>query len=147
MLARYTFPTGAAELVRDWETGGTYRAMLLTSAWNPNTATDIYVDDISVNELTDGTYARATIQNPARTVDVAGSTIDFTCDDIAFGVISGLEVAAWLSVFAFVTNDTDSPLVAAYLIDYTADGITPATFVAPNDLAFRINTSCPADFS
>lgn len=146
MLARYSFPTGVAALACDWETEP-FKAMLLTSSWAPDPTFEVWVDDIVAYEFTDGSYSRATCANTARTIDVAGQRIDYTCDDVAFGVISGGEIAAWMVIYEEVTNDADSPIVAAFVVDYEADGITAATFVAPGDVAFRINTSCPADFS
>lgn len=147
MLARYTYPTGAAALVRNWETGGTYGAMLLTVGYVPDPTAEVNVEDVTAFEFTNGSYSRATCDNPARDIDLVYQRIDYTCDDIDFGTISGGETAAWLVIYEDVTDDSDSPLVASFLVDYTADGITPAVFVAPGDVAFRINTSCPADFS
>ena len=143
MAARTTFPTGAARLVRDWETGGVYRAMLLQSTWTPDVDVDVFVSDVSPHEFSDASYGRVTATNPARTVNVAARSVVYTADAFAFGVISGGEVAEYLALYAEVTNDSDSPLVAAYLIDYEADGVPAATFTAPGGVAFRLNSTCP----
>lgn len=143
MASRYAFYTGANALVVDWETGGTYKAMLLTSSWEPDPESDVFVADISANEFTHASYARQTIANPARDVD---ETISFSCDDIDFGVVSGGEVAAWLAIYEEVTNDSDSPIAAAFVVAYTADGVTSATFSAIDGVVFQMRMGCPVEF-
>ena len=97
-----------------------YRWMLLTSPFEPDGATQEFVDDISANEFSDGSYSRVTATG---TGGPTGTTsLTWTADDVAFGALVGAETANYLVLFLQVTNDADSPLLAAYRIDRTSDG-------------------------
>jgi len=96
-----------------------FRWMLLKSPFLPDRATQEFVDDISTNEFTDGSYSRVT------TTGTGGPTgtdsLSWTASDVAFGSVAGTETANYLVLFLQVTNDADSPLLVAYRIDRTAD--------------------------
>jgi hypothetical protein len=97
-----------------------YRWMLLTSPFQPDGSSQIFVDDISANEFSDASYSRVTASG---TGGPSGSTsLTWTADDVAFGALVGGETANYLVLFKQETNDTDSPLLVAYRIDRTSDG-------------------------
>ena len=150
-MSAFLFPNGVDKVVRDW-TGDTFEWALLTSAWSPNPSFEQWVADVSANELTDASYARQALTGAVVNItlptlpDGTGGGIAYDCDDPAFGVLSGGEVAAWLLLYRLVTNDADSELVAAYPCAYTADGVTPATFVLPSLGPVSVALACPSGF-
>lgn len=148
--ARLTFPTGLAQVGLDWTTG-VYQWMLVTDAWTPNPTSEVYAAAAAAFELTDASYARQTMTTPATTITLPSTVtgpglVGYGCDSPDFGIISGGEIAAALVLFAFVTNDSDSPLVASYPCAYTADGVTAATFSMASTGAVVVSTVCPGGF-
>ena len=96
-------------------------------------------------------WARSIAANPSRSIDLPlangeAGYISFLCDDPSFGVIAGGEVAAYLVCFADTGNDATSPLVCAFTIFYTANGVDSADIEVSPDGLLRIGTVCD-DFS
>lgn len=149
-MPTFTFPTGLDDMYQNW-VGSTFRFMLLTSAWSPDPSTEVYVAAIVADEYAATSYARINASGKTRTPVLPATAtglgfVSFDCDDPAFGVLSGGSIASWLAMYRFVTNDADSPLVAAWTVLYTANGTTAATFpVSPNGI-HRTASACPSDF-
>ena len=61
----------------------TFKALLLTSAYTPNVATQSVLADITTNEVSDSDYARITLANV--TVTQAGAVVTFDSDDLQYG--------------------------------------------------------------
>ena len=61
----------------------TFKALLLTSAYTPNVATQSVLADITTNEVTDSDYARITLANV--TVTQSGAVITIDSDDLSYG--------------------------------------------------------------
>jgi hypothetical protein len=97
-----------------------YRWMLLKSPFAPDGSTQEFVDDISTNEFSDASYSRITVGGTAGPTGTTSLT--WTANDAAFGSLAGSETANYMVLFKQVTNDTDSPLLAAYRINKTSDG-------------------------
>lgn len=142
----FSFPTGVDQLCESW-TVDTFRFMMLTSSWAPDPTIETYVSDIVANEYAATGYSRVTAGTKTRSVTLPTSIngpgyVTFDCADPAFGVLSGGTVAAWLVLYQFVTGDADSPLVAGWPIDYTADAVTAATIPLSGNGAYRLATVC-----
>lgn len=147
-----SFPTGIADLAENWTTGGTYRAMLLDTGWNPDPSTDVFVDDISANEYAATGYVRQNIAGQVRSVDLPATADDpgfvvYDCTDPSFGVMSGGTIALWVAVYEFVTVDADSPLCVAFQCNYVADGVESCDFVLSVNGLYRASTLCGSAFS
>lgn len=151
MATRLTFPVGLDAAMLGWGTD-VFKWALLTSAATPDPSSQTFMADLAAAELTDATYSRVTATGETRTTinpftAAAPGYIVFDCDDPNFGIISGSEVAAYIVLFAFVTNDADSPIVATVPVYYLADGIATAEFVVnPTYGAVAVSTLCPGEF-
>lgn len=146
------FPNGVDKVARDW-TGDTFEWALLAATWTPNPTFEEWVADVAPgNELTDASYSRQAVTGAVVNItlptlpDGTGGGLAYDCDDPAFGVLSGAEVAAWLVLYRLVTNDANSELVAAFPCAYTADGVTAATFILPAAGAVSVALACPSGF-
>lgn len=140
------FPTGMDKAFTDW-TGDTYEWGLFLATLTPDPTTQVFLASITADELTDASYARVPFSTPVKTIGLTGTgSIFYTCDGPNFGVIAGGEVAAWLVLYRFVTNDADSELVAALPCAYTADGLATALFVLPSSGAVSAAFACPSGF-
>lgn len=130
----YVFNRGVAAAVKAWTTA-TYKWLLVKGTWTPDPYNHVYLGDgPATYELTDGSYSRETMTGPSvsytlpPTTGVNGGTIVYDATDPDFGILSGAEVAEWLVLAHWVTNDADSEIVAALPCYYTADGATGALF-------------------
>lgn len=120
-VAAYSYPE-ARSLPENF-LSDTYRAMLLDSSFVPDADTQEFVADISADELSGGGYARIALAGKTEVVDPSADTITYDCDDLAFGALTApAGTAAYVAVFRLVTVDADSPIVAAFAVDRTADG-------------------------
>lgn len=153
MSGGYLYPNGLDAALVNWLAAPTFEWALLKASYVPAPNSHVYMSSIVTgNELTDASYARQAVSNEAKTIVLpsspngTGGAIRLECDDPAFGVISGGEVAAWLVLYQLVTNDADSPVVAVMPCGYTADGVTPATFILPASGAASIGFACPTGF-
>lgn len=141
-----SFPTGVDGLLDAW-TSGTFRFMLLTSTWTPDPTVEVYVADVVADEYAATGYSRVTAGTKTRSVTLpvlitGPGYVAFGCANPDFGVLSGGTVAAWVALYQFVSADADSPLVAAWPISYTADGITAATIGLSTNGVYRVSTVC-----
>lgn len=146
---RITYVDGLLAVTTDWLTG-TFKWALVETGWIPDETADLYVDDISGFEFTDGSYARQTMTAPAVTVQNPAATgdpgyIQYGCADPDFGIMSDGDIATSLVLYFEVTTDADSPIVAVYPVGYTADG-TAAVFTVSANGAVTASTVCPAGF-
>lgn len=150
MSRRITFPTGLAVVGESWTTG-VFKWMLVTDAWTQNEALQVYVSSLSAYELTDGSYSRQTMTTPSIVPVLAPYTegvgmVSYLCDDPDFGFVVGGETASSLVLYAEVTNDADSPIVASYPIYYLADGLTSGVCVLSSAGAVATSTACLTGF-
>tara|TARA_R110002012_G_scaffold113813_2_gene259899 strand:+ start:338 stop:766 length:429 start_codon:yes stop_codon:yes gene_type:complete len=99
----------------------TFKAVLLTSSYSPNVATNVNLSDISANITTDSDYTAQTLTNV--TVTESGGTVTFDADDINFG--SSVTITAkYLAIYDdTVAND---PLVVYVDLD-TGGGSVSST--------------------
>lgn len=113
-----------------WQ-NGTIKVLLVSTAHTFDPTAE-FVDDISADEVTNdsGTgYERKTIANPTRTVvtgatvpDRAGGTttldiVKYDADDLTYSNINTNERIAGGYIYAEVTNDADSKLLALFDLD------------------------------
>lgn len=100
-----------------------FRWLLLDGSYTPNAAVDEFVADLT-GELTDGSYARVTLTGSAVAVTstVLGDAVAYTADAPVFAALAGATDVAWLVLAREVTNDADSPLLAAWAVDWSPDG-------------------------
>ena len=143
---RCLFVTGWYEALRFWTTADFGFALLLDT-WVPDESTDVYMADVAAFELTDASYSRIAVTTPTVSLLPAVSAgqdaiIALLCDNAAFGILSGGEVATSVVCFNDVTNDADSPLVCSWPCVYTADGIGNATFHFGANGAVNAHTLC-----
>lgn len=126
-------------------TTATYKALLLVSPADPTPGTDTHVDDVSADELTVASYARATLGTKTVTADDAAGTTVMDCADMSFGSAVAGETAVWLVVYREVTNDADSPLVFAGSVSRPTDGTPVTVAVSSSGLVTVTNdpTGCP----
>jgi hypothetical protein len=101
--------------------GDTFKAVLLTSSYSPNVATDVNLSDISANIVADADYTEQTLTNV--TVTESGGTVTFDADDISFG--SSVTITAkYLAIYDdTVAND---PLIVYVDLD-TGGGSVSST--------------------
>ena len=99
----------------------TFIAILLTSAFTPNVATQVNLADITASEVSDADYSRVTLTNVS--VTESGGTVTFDADDCNFG--SAVTITAkYLAIFDdTVTND---PLIVYVDLD-TGGGSVSST--------------------
>lgn len=108
--------------------------LLLATAPDPDCGTDQFVADVSADEPTDGSYARVNISGMAISTSFSDCTLTLDCDDPSFAAFAGGEQVGWLVLYRFDTNDAGSQLMAAFRIDWTADGSTFAPTINPSGL-------------
>jgi len=110
--------TNATKLIGDgtvdWDNGGhTYRVLLVTPTYSIDVDGHVFVSHIT-NELSGTGYVRKDLANRAVTVDNANNRSDYKADNVTWTAITAANATAALAiVFKFVTNDADSPLIAA----------------------------------
>ena len=81
----------------------TFKAVLLTSSYTPNVATNVNLADISANIITDADYTVQTLTNV--TVTESAGTVTFNSDDINYGSSVTL-TAKYMAIYDdTVTND------------------------------------------
>lgn len=151
MSPRIQFPTGIREVGLNWETE-TFRFMLMADTFIPDPSTMVFVDDADpgTNEIVATGYARqdATGQSIQVTLPASPTSkglVGYLADNPEFGILDGGAVAVYLVLYEFVTDDTDSILVAAYPGRYEANGADAATYVLSVEGAVVISTLCPSD--
>ena len=151
MATRLTFPVGLDAVMVGW-TADVFKWALLTSAATPDPSSQTFLSALTADELTDASYSRVTVTGAVRSTIAPFAAalpgyVTFDCDDPSFGVISGAEVAAFIVLYAEVTTDADSPIVATIPTYYLADGVASADFVVnPTYGAVAVSTFCPGEF-
>ena len=106
------YDSGLSEMRDDWDTG-TFLWILAQNAYVPNRATHQFIDDIT-NEVSVASYARIAPDTPTITPDTTNHLLAYSCVDPDFGVLEDTQDARWLILARDVTNDADSPLIAAF---------------------------------
>lgn len=108
----------------------TARALLLKGAgYTPSKDHDFVADlTVGTNEVAGAGYSRQTLGSKTATIDDGGDYVVYDAADPNFGTIAAGETVTGLVVYRFVTDDTDSILLAYYDITDTATNGTP--FVA-----------------
>lgn len=129
------FTSGLQYWGQFFDLSGTFRwLLLLSSAADPDCSTDEFVADVAADEPTDGSYARVNIAGMSVTSSLVDCTLTLDCTDPTFTAFAGGETVAWLVLYLFVTNDADSPLMAAFRIEWTATGANFTPQVNPSGL-------------
>ena len=90
----------------------TIKIMLMKSAYTPDVDANIFVADITANELTVGGYARVTLATKFSTKDNANNRTDYGADNPVWAALAAGETIGWAVIFKQVTNDADSTLIA-----------------------------------
>lgn len=118
----------------DFSAAGTsIRCMLLRNTgsytFDPD---DDFVSDVLVGgvEITVASYARKVLANKAIALDDANDRTKFDCDNIAFGSLESGQTVSAIVFFEFVTNDSDSVLIAH--IDGKIDVVAAAPVSSPS---------------
>lgn len=96
----------------------TFKALLVTSSWTPNTSTDDELADISANQAANS----STVTLTGNTWTRSGVTSTFDAGDITFTASGGSVVARYCVIY----DDTPAgePLVCYCLLDTTPANIT-----------------------
>lgn len=119
-----------------------YRWMLLLDTYVPSCITDINPNDISADELTDGSYARVTLSGATETISTSPCQVSYDATDPTFSALDGAEDVGWLVLFELVTNDADSILMAAYKLEHTTDASDFTPELSSNGLVIFRNANC-----
>lgn len=141
-LAKLNFNEGATGLLRNGSAN--YRAVLITSAFTPNNATNELYATISGNELATGngyTAGGVALANVALT-NTAG-TIKFTSDPIVWTAYS-TGIPAWRYCYIYylgTLNGKVNPLVGYFIGDTTAGGTDIPLTPSPNTITVTPNAS------
>lgn len=114
-------------------TSGTYKWLLLKSTGYTVDRDHDFVSDLTPasNEISASGYARVTASTKTRTIDDTNDRISYDCDDPAFGSIAAGQTYGAAVLFKFVTNDSDSILIAYFTLTATATDGSPVTPVIP----------------
>lgn len=96
----------------------TFKALLVTSSWTPNTSTDDELADVSANQAANS----STVTLTGVTWSRSGGTSTFDAADITFTASGGNAVARYCVIY----DDTPSgdPLVCYCLLDTTPANVT-----------------------
>lgn len=129
-MATTIYTRGRDEL-RDFGSD-TFRALLVTASYTPNVDHD-FVADVSANELAGSGYSRPTLASKSRTIDDTNNRIVYDAADPSFGTIVAGETARYMIVYRFVTDDSDSILVACYDIGSQATNGAPFVVTLSSD--------------
>ena len=105
-------------------TAGTWRWMLLTSAYVPNVDSD-FVSDIVANEASGAGYARQNVTGQAVSIDDALDRVDHNANNPTFGPMTS--AFQYLVLYRFGTVDADSALHSYY--DLGAQSVTTASYI------------------
>ena len=82
--------------------GDTFNAMMLTSAYTPNVATQTNLTDIVASEVSDADYSRQTLATV--TVTETGGTVSWNSADISYG--SAVTITAkYLALFSTTASN------------------------------------------
>lgn len=95
------------KLVDDFLSGATIKCMLVDENDTFDKTTVDFVNDVSANELSSGSYARQTLTGKAVTKGTNGHATWVDFDDPTFVAPTG-ETAAKAYIYKEVTDDTDS---------------------------------------
>lgn len=100
-----------------------FRWIALDDTYSPDPVNDTYVADL-IGELTDPSYARVTLTGSSIAIasTVLGWVVSYTSDPPVFAALGGATDIAWLVLAREVTNDADSPLLAAWAVAWAPDG-------------------------
>lgn len=88
------------------------RAMLLNDDSFTPAVDDDHPNDLTAHELAGSGYGRETLAGVTRTVNTTLDRIEYGWDAPDFGTIVAGETALWLSLFEWVTSNSDSLLIA-----------------------------------
>lgn len=92
--------------------GFTIRVILLGSGYAFDPDHDFISDLVPAsNELTDASYARATLASLVQSVDDTNDRASLDAADVVFASLAGGETIAGVAFARFVTNDSDSELL------------------------------------
>ncbi|MCC6959234.1 MAG: hypothetical protein IT301_05255 [Dehalococcoidia bacterium] len=110
----------------------TFKALLVTSSWTPNTSTDDELADVSGNQAANS--VTVTITTPTWTR--SGATTTFDADDITFSASGGNAVARYCVIY----DDTPAgdPLVCYCLLDTAPANVT---ILSGDSLIIQLNAS------
>lgn len=109
-------------------------ALLLDSATNNIDCTTEDMADVSAYEPTDGSYSRVAATGETVTPDIADCFLTCTTDDPTWVAFDGGEQVTWLVLYREGASDALRFLIAAYRIDWIADGTDFTPTVNPDGL-------------
>lgn len=106
-------------------TSNSFKVLLLKGSGYTFNKDHDFVADLTPasNEIAGSGYSRQTLASKTRTIDDTNDRITYDAADPAFGSIVTGETVSAMVLYRFVTNDSDSILVAYYdLPDTPTDG-------------------------
>lgn len=95
----------------DW-LADTIRVLLVDDTHVPDQDADIFVADVSADEVAVAGYARITLANKTSVKDNGNNRTDYGADNPVWAALAAGVTIAYAYVFKLVTNDADSPLIA-----------------------------------
>jgi len=140
------FPTGFYQAIIGWTTLN-FEWALMDSSWPQDESVEVYMADISAYECAAVGYSRQSVTSPSVSIGLAPAAeglgyIGLLCDPPQFGVLSDFNFYTSVVLFNQVTNDADSPIVAAIPCSYLADGSAADFLVSATLGPAYVSTSC-----
>lgn len=122
------YGNGVQAIISSYFAGVTLKA-LAVDAFYVQAATDHFVADISVHELTVGGYSRAAVAGVTATFDPGSEIVVVTCNTpLAFGTFAAAASVLGVVLFVDTGDPATSTLVAADLQDYSTDVAADTAF-------------------
>jgi hypothetical protein len=100
----------------DWTTDPVRALLVDADTWTPNRDDDFVQTILSAGavEMSGGSYARDTLTTPTVGLDDPNDRAVWSGDPFNFGTVTGTDPYDTMVIYRFVTNDTDSWLIAAF---------------------------------
>ena len=125
---QHVIKTGADNIV--------FRAMLVDGSHVEEPDND-FVNDISANEISVGSYARQTLTGVVVNIDDTGNEMEIIADDIAWGSLAAGATPAFVVIYAQIGGDDTTPgddvLISSHSFTPTPTNGQPYTTTIPAD--------------
>lgn len=94
-------------------------ALLITTTSTPDNPDHDFLNDVTADEASDGSYARVACTGEATSVDNANDRAEWTCSNITFSTLSGGTIV-FAIIFEYNAVDSAAGLISAHDITDTA---------------------------
>lgn len=133
----------ASSMVANYLGSATIKAMLMTSSYVQNTATEKFLSDITAlgQEVTDSGYSRQTLTNVV--VSTANDVVVLTCDQINFGTPTASLSAGAVIFYVDTGTESTSTLISADMSGFDV----PIGVSAIYEVSSVISLTIPTDGS